>query len=208
MSLLPPATRDGIAPELRPLWDECARSLPGFAHLWSTQAHSPTVFRHVWGQLLELKRQSPVAARHFELAIVVVSALNRCEYCVSHHVPLARLAGAGDDQLAALAGLRLGPLPEDHDFPVRAGFSAEDSLVVDLAYFVVWAGVYPHVAPVHPRHVQRLRRRLFARLQERFTPRQVEELLWRTTQCVAFNWHNEFLELDVEPEVAPLPVGR
>jgi hypothetical protein len=30
--------------------------------------------------------------------------------------------------------------------------------------------------------------------------------VWRTTQCVAFNWHNEFLEIDVEPSVIPLPV--
>jgi hypothetical protein len=29
------------------------------------------------------------------------------------------------------------------------------------------------------------------------------ELLWRTTQCAAFNWHNELLELELEPEVRP-----
>jgi hypothetical protein len=27
--------------------------------------------------------------------------------------------------------------------------------------------------------------------------------VWRTTQCAAFNWHNELLELNLEPEVAP-----
>jgi hypothetical protein len=25
----------------------------------------------------------------------------------------------------------------------------------------------------------------------------------RIAQCVAFNWHNDFFELDLEPEVAP-----
>jgi hypothetical protein len=79
--------------------------------------------------------------------------------------------------------------------------------VIDLAYFLVWAGVYPHVATVAPRVVHRLRRRLFERLAEHFTARQIEELVWRITQCVAFNWHNEFLEIDVEPSVAPLPVA-
>jgi hypothetical protein len=43
-------------------------------------ANSPTIFRHVWGQLLELKRTSPVAARRFEIGIVVVSVLTRCAY--------------------------------------------------------------------------------------------------------------------------------
>jgi AhpD family alkylhydroperoxidase len=157
----------------------------------------------VWGQLLELKRRSPVAARHFEIGIVVASALNRCRYCVSHHAPLAEAAGLTDEQVESLARLMLEPLAEDHDFPPRAGFAIDDSLVIDLAYFLVWSGIYPHAADVHPRVVQRLRRRLLGRLREHFSERQVEELTWRIVQCVAFNWHNDFFELDLEPEVTP-----
>jgi AhpD family alkylhydroperoxidase len=203
MALLPPLTRDQVAPDLLPLWDECARHLPAFEHLWSTMAHSPTIFRSIWSQLLELKRESPVQARHFELAIVVVSALNRCTYCVSHHAPLARQTGYSPAQVEYITGLTLGPLPEDHVFPPRPGFSREDGLVIDLAHFLVGAGLSPHTGSASPRVVHVLRRRLFALLAERFTPRQIEELVWRTTQCVAFNWHNEFLEIDVEPGVTP-----
>ncbi len=71
--------------------------------------------------------------------------------------------------------------------------------------FLVWSGIYPHVEDVHPRVIHRLRRQLFARRAECFSPRQIEEMVWRITQCVAFNWHNDFLELDVEPGV---PVRR
>ena len=144
-------------------------------------------------------------ARHFEMAIVAVSALNRCTYCVSLHAPLAEQTGLTPDQVHDLSGPTLGPLTEDHAFPPRPGFPREDSLVIDLAHFLVWAGVYPHVAPVPSRIVHTLRRRLFALLAEHFTSRH-EELVWRITQCVAFNWHNEFLEIDVEPGVTPLPV--
>ena len=98
--------------------------------------------------------------------------------------------------MEALGKLALEPLDEDHDFPVRPGFSPDDSLVVDLAYFLVWSGVHARTADVHPRVVHALRRRLHGRLAERFSPRQIEELTWRFAQCVAFNWHNEFLELD------------
>lgn len=203
MGLLPALTRDQISSDLHGHWDECERTLPAFRNLWATMANSPIVFRHVWGQLLELKRRSPVAARHFEIAIVVVSNLNRCAYCVSHHAPLAEAAGLRPDQLDALASLTLGALPQDHDFPTRPGFSREESLVIDLAHFIVWSGVYPHVAPVHPRVVHTLRRRLFGALAEHFSRQQIEELTWRTTQCVAFNWHNEFLELGLEPEIRP-----
>ena len=200
--LLPALERAEVAPELRDLWDECARSYPAFRHLWATMAHSPIVFRHVWGQLLELRRRSPVAARHFEIAIVVTSSLNRCRYCVSHHAPLAEAAGLAGDQVAYLAGLRLSPLPADHAFPPRPGFSREDGLVVDLAAFLVWSGIGAAAGDVHPRVVHSLRRRLFGLLAEHFSRQQIEELTWRTAQCVAFNWHNDFLELDLEPEVA------
>jgi AhpD family alkylhydroperoxidase len=202
MPLMSMPTREQVDPEVRPLWDECERAYPAFKHLWATQANSPIVFRHVWGQLLELKRGSPVAPRHFEIGIVVASALNRCRYCVSHHAPLAEAAGLTEGQVAALGRLRLEPLAEDHDFPPRAGFAADDSLVVDLAHFLVWSGIYAPTAAVHPRLVQRLRRRLLGRLRERFSARQIEELTWRIVQCVAFNWHNDFFELDLEPEVS------
>ena len=98
--------------------------------------------------------------------------------------------------MAALAKIDLGPLPDDHDFPVREGFSPDDSAVIDLAHFLVWAGAWARVHDVHPRTVHGLRRRLHARLADCFSSRQIEELTWRFAQCVAFNWHNEFLELD------------
>ena len=206
MPLMTMPTRESVDPEVRALWDECERTYPAFKHLWATQANSPIIFRHVWGQLLELKRKSPVAARHFEIGIVVASALNRCRYCVSHHAPLAEAAGLTDAQVASLAHLTLEPLAEDHDFPPRAGFAPDDSLVIDLAYFLVWSGIYPHTADVHPRVVHRLRRRLLGRLREQFSERQIEELTWRIVQCVAFNWHNDFFELDLEPDVTPREV--
>ena len=100
--------------------------------------------------------------------------------------------------MQALRTLQLGPLDEHHDFPTRPGFSIDDGLVVDVAHFLVWSLVYPHVSGVHPRVVFVLRRRLYERLAERFSPREIEELTWRFTQCVAFNLHNEFFEIDDE----------
>jgi AhpD family alkylhydroperoxidase len=203
MALLKPLSRDEIAPDLRPLWDECEATYPDFRNSWATMAHSPILFRHVWGQLLALKTDSPVEARHFEIAILVVSNATRCEYCVAHHGPRALGAGLTAAQLATLAALAGTALADDHPFAGYPGFDADDCLVIDLARFTVWAGLQAPAAGVHPRVVHRLRRELFDRLAARFSPRQIEELVWRTTQCAAFNWHNELLELDLEPEVRP-----
>jgi len=199
MPLLKPLTREEVAPELRALWDECEAAYPDFRNAWATMAHSPILFRHVWGQLLALKKDSPVEARHFELVILIVSNATRCDYCVAHHNPRALGAGLSAAQITALASLARAPLAEAHDFAPYPGFDADESLVIDLARVVVWAGL----ERPHPRAVHRLRRELFDRLGARFSPRQIAELVWRTTQCAAFNWHNELLELDLEPEVHP-----
>jgi AhpD family alkylhydroperoxidase len=206
MPLLEPLTRDAIAPELLPLWDECERTYPDFRNSWATMAHSPVLFRHVWGQLLALKHDSPVAPRHFEIVILVMSSANRCEYCVAHHTPRARGTGLTEAQVAYLA-TPVADLADDHAFAPHPGFDADDGLVIDLARFTVWAAMRAPAAGVHPRVVHRRRRELFRRLAARFSPRQIEELVWRTTQCAAFNWHNELLELDLEPEVAPAPAA-
>jgi AhpD family alkylhydroperoxidase len=199
--LLEPLTRDRIPPDLRALWDECERTYPDFRNSWATMAHSPILFRHVWGQLLALKHESPVAARHFEIAILVVSNATRCEYCVAHHGPRALGSGLSSAQITALADLAATPLGADHPFGAYPGFDDTDSLVIDLARVTVWAGIQAPAAGVHPRVVHRVRARLLERLAARFSPREIEELVWRTTQCAAFNWHNELLELDLEPEV-------
>jgi hypothetical protein len=120
---------------------------------------------------------------------------------VAHHTPRALDMGLTAEQAAYLATVGAAPLTEDTTWPRHPGFDADESLVIDLAHFILWAGMQAPAAGVHPRAVHELRRRLFARLAARFSPRQIEELVWRTTQCVAFNWHNDFLELDVEPDV-------
>jgi AhpD family alkylhydroperoxidase len=134
----------------------------------------------------------------------VVSSATRCDYCVAHHVPRALDSGLTASQLDYLAALTGRGVGEDEAFGTRhPGFDAPDSLVIDLARFTVWAGLQAPATGVHPRVVHRLRRRLFDRLAARFSPRQIEELVWRTAQCAAFNWHNDLLELDLEPEVSP-----
>lgn len=204
MPLLSPLKRDQISPELHDLWDQCEVEAPAFRHLWSTMAHSPTIFRYIWGELLELKQTSPVQARHFELAVVTVSALTSCNYCVSHHTLLAAQAGYTSEQLDYILGQRLEMLPEEYAFPLRPEFDALESLVIDLAYFLVWSGIFAPQHDVHPKHIHTLKHRLFDYLRDAFSPRQIEELTWRITQCVAFNWHNDFLELDMEVGVTPL----
>ena len=46
-------------------------------------AHRPFALRHLMGMLLEMADNPILDKRHLEIAIVTVSAINRCDYCVA-----------------------------------------------------------------------------------------------------------------------------
>src|SRR5262249_27613056 len=121
MALLKPLTREEIAPDLVSLCDECERGYPDFRHLWPPIAQSPIVFRHVSRQLLELERASPVEARAFEIAILVVSHVTRCESCVVHHTPRALHTGRTVGQVACPATIGAANLDESTTWPRHPG---------------------------------------------------------------------------------------
>jgi len=201
MPFLHPNSRDKIPEHLHRLWDACEENYPQFKNLWATMAHSPIIFRHIWGELLELKRSSPVEAKHFELAIVIASALTACNYCVSHHSPRVASHGYTVEQLNVLDQTKLTSKPE---WIYSSLFSEIDNLVMDLSYHLVWSGTYGQAHKVPQRIIYENKKRIFQSLEKFFGKQQIEELVWRITQCVAFNWHNDFLEIDIEEEVVPL----
>src|SRR5260370_26529063 len=65
-------------------------------------AHVPAALRHLMPLLMELRAAKPLPKRALELAIVTVSQLNACDYCVAHHKPFLAVEGvssAGADRL-------------------------------------------------------------------------------------------------------------
>lgn len=195
MPLLKPCVRDEIDPALVPLWDQLQTEYPQFRNLWRTMAHAPSVFQHIWSGYRALNQSDAVTQREFELVVFVVSTLTTCSYCVSHHAPRARQQGLTDAQIHAIESIKLT------DDPVPTGLDVFDSAerrLVELAYHIVWAGTYASIHDVHPSKVHEARRAIHAGLQSERSPRQIEELTWRIVQCAAFNWHNDFLEIEIE----------
>lgn len=193
--LLKPLQREHVAPELHHLWDACQEHFPAFSNLWATMANSPIVFKSIWGGLVEYRLSCASHGRLFELAIVLTSRLMSCSYCVDHHTARARNAGFSEEQLNVLAGVKLTAAPRWKD---QDCFSSTENIVLALAYHLVWSGVYAQVHDIHPRVVYKERKLLHAALRDSFSSQQIEELVWRITQCAAFNWHNTFLEIQAE----------
>jgi uncharacterized peroxidase-related enzyme len=139
-------------------------------------AHVPAALRHLMPLLLELRAAATLPKRALELAIVTVSTLNACRYCVAHHQPFLAVEGvspAGADRLL--------------DYRDHPELDAADKLVVEYA---IAAWEHPGCIPDG----------LFARLRARFSEAQIVELTLRITLCGFFNKFNDALQIDEEPE--------
>ena len=86
MSRIPHKRRADLPERLHPLWDKM-ETYGDFADQAGVMAQRLPIFEHTWRQLTDLADEAVLSKRHLELAIVTVSLLNKCDYCVAHHLP-------------------------------------------------------------------------------------------------------------------------
>jgi uncharacterized peroxidase-related enzyme len=176
MPRITPRTRDDLPPDLQPLWDRMA-GYGAFENQAGVLAYRPAIFEHVWRMLTRLSDEAVLPKRALELALVTVSLLNRCTYCVAHHAPKLAVEGVSPEGAERLL-----------DYATHPELDDVDRLVVEYAIAVTndWT---------------RVRDTLFDRLKAHFSDEQIVELTWRTALCGAFNRFNDVLQLDIEPAV-------
>jgi uncharacterized peroxidase-related enzyme len=176
MSRVTIRTRDDLPAELKPLWDKMT-TYGAFENQAGVMALRPPIFKHMWSLLVDLADEAVLSKRHLELALVAVSLLNKCDYCVSHHAPKLAIQGVSGQGAARLLDY------EDHP-----ELDAVDKLVVEYSIAVT-------------NNWNRTRDEIFARLREHFSEAQLVELTWRIALCGAFNRFNDILQLDIEQGV-------
>jgi AhpD family alkylhydroperoxidase len=137
-------------------------------------AHVPAAMRHLMSMLMELRTAATLPKRYVEIAIVAVSKLNECHYCVAHHKPFLAVEGLSLEAIDRL----LDKLDD------------VDRLVIDYAQ-AAWE------AP------NRIRDSLFDRLRMHFSEAQIVELTLRITLCGFFNRFNDALRIE-EEDLAPV----
>lgn len=165
-----------VPADLRPVYRRYAESYGPFLNQVKVFAHRAPALRHVMGMLLELAEEAVLPKRYLEIALVAVSKVNECTYCVAHHAP--RLVEQGLDP-ASVAAI-LDPRPP--------GFDEVDTLVRDYAVAVT----------EDPR---RMPAAMLERIKSRFSEEQVVELTLRITLCGFFNRFNEALGIEMEEGV-------
>jgi uncharacterized peroxidase-related enzyme len=176
MSRISIKTRDDLPQSLKPLWDKM-RTYGAFENQAGVMAHRPPIFQHTWSLLVDLADEAVLPKRYLELALVTVSLLNRCTYCVSHHAPKLAIQGVSEEGAERLL--------EYKDHPE---LGEVDKLVVEYAIAVTndW---------------NKTRDEIFTRLRLHFTEAQIVELTWRIALCGAFNRFNDILQFDIEDGV-------
>jgi uncharacterized peroxidase-related enzyme len=176
MSRVSIKTRDDLPGELRPLWDKMT-TYGAFENQAGVMAHRPPIFKHMWSMLIDLSDEAVLPRRCLELALVTVSLLNRCSYCVSHHAPKLAIQGVSEQGAERLL-----------DYNNHPELDAVDRLVVEYAIAVT-------------NNWNKTRDEMFTRLREHFSEAQIVELTWRTALCGAFNRFNDILQFEIEEGV-------
>ena len=162
--------------DLKPLYRMLSGEYGNFVNQLRVLANAPEAANHFYNLLGELRAAENVPRRYIEIAIVTVSHLNRCTYCVAHHAPVLADLGLKSETIMHI----MDPNPP--------GLDDVDLLVRDYAQLVTtrpWG----------------IRDRIFDELHRQFTDRQIVELTVRIALCGLFNRLNDALQVDLEEGV-------
>lgn len=162
--------------DLAAIYEEFATAYGPFRNQVAVFAHVPPALRHLMPLLLELRQAKTLPKRYLELAIVTVSQLNECDYCVAHHKPFLTVEGLSPEGIDRLL-----------EYQEHPELDAVDKLVVEYS-IAAW------------NTPNRLRDALFDRLREHFSEAQLVELTLRITLCGFFNKFNDALQIEEESE--------
>jgi uncharacterized peroxidase-related enzyme len=168
---------DELPPDQAAIYEEFAGSYGPFRNQVAVFAQVPAAMRHLMSMLMELRAAATLRKRYLEIAIVVVSKLNECHYCVAHHKPFLTVEGLSPEAVDRLL---------DDDNPE----------LDDLDRLVV---AYARAAWETPNCI---RDGLFDRLRQHFSEAQIVELTLRITLCGFFNRFNDALQIEEEDQVA------
>ena len=136
-------------------------------------AQRPPALRHIMGLLLDLADEAVLPKRYLEIALVVVSKINECRYCVAHHAPRLTAQGFAADATDKIL--------EDQ----VPGFDEVDMLVRNYAVEVT-------------NNFQYMRDGIFDELKKHFSEEQIVELTLRIALCGFFNRFNDALQISME----------
>ena len=171
-------TESDVAPDVREVLENVEQlGLERFMNQFAALAHHPPLMHGFHTLMRAYYKDSVVEKKYIELAILMVSQLNKCNYCVVHHTPPALNYGITAGQVHAI---------EDGSWHDSELFNPVERTVLRF------------VEQMNTRK-GRIDDTLFDELSQNFDRAQIIELTVRAGMCEFFNRFNEVLQLDIEP---------
>lgn len=174
---------DQLPEAIRPIYRRFGTSYGPFLNQARVFAHRPVIVEHLMALMMALADEAVVPKRLLEIALITVSRLNACTYCVVHHDPRAIAAGLAPDTVARIL---------EPDCP---GLDPVDRLVRDYAVAVT-------------EHPGRIGDDMFSALHSRFSEAEIVELTFRIALCGFFNRFNDALQIDIEGDAVAELLAR
>ncbi len=107
----------------REAFDEATRQFGGVINLFRVAGNAPNVLNGFLALNRHLNDGIELTGRQVEQVAMLVSALNRCDYCVNVHMKVGQMQGASEEEmLAAMAG-------NAEDAPTQALLDYTDEVV-------------------------------------------------------------------------------
>jgi uncharacterized peroxidase-related enzyme len=174
MSRVRTITKNEVPHELHEVYSKFSDGYSSFRNQIGVLAHIPSALNHIPSLLLELREKQNTPFRYIELAIITVSKINECKYCVGHHKPLL-----------AVEGLSSAGIDSILDYKNHSELTEIDKLIVEYSIEVTNAP-------------QKIKDTLFNELKKHFTESQIVELTFRICLCGFFNRFNDALQIESE----------
>lgn len=104
--------RDEVTPELGALYDKLLADRGVIPNMFKTVANVPALAMGFAAFLKPLMGDGALKAWYKELIATRMAFLNHCEYCISSHSYLAKLAGASQAQIEGIENFEEAPFTE------------------------------------------------------------------------------------------------
>lgn len=179
MARIPPVETDAATePDVKAVLEGVeSMGLEVFLNQFRTLAHHPPLAKAFHELLRAYYFESVVSKKYLEMSILLVSNLNRCNYCVVHHTPMGSASGLSAAQLDAIAD----------------GTWAEGGLFDEVE-----RAVLTYTQQMNEEK-GRVRGPAYEAVRRAFDDRQMVELTVRIAMCEFFNRFNEAFQIDIEP---------
>ena len=174
MSRVKTVTKNEVPLNLQEIYSKFSDGYSSFGNQIGVLAHIPSALNHIPTLLLELREKQNTPLRYIELAIVTVSKINECQYCVGHHKPLLLVEGLSSAGIDSIL-----------DYKNHPELTEIDKLIVEYSIGVTNAP-------------QKIKDTLFNELKKHFNDSQIVELTFRICLSGFFNRFNDALQIDSE----------